>query len=344
MTRVEIRCDLRWPKTAMLGVEQRLVEFCHPGSELMGRKTRSIDPQEEPKVGRVSEQRPSCGRGAGAPRLSAHACLDRDRDSLTLVPSPSHGRRSECFVDALTIEPTPSNFGASAMSTSVGTSGPTTAAPRPSTLTSSSTPQPPPLPSWTQPVLDIVAARKDTKRGRRRRGSDQPRDIRHQVGKKVYLLTESETALVQEAYERQCAEWRRATEALRASSRAHPSGDLRQPDFNDPASAVPSKKRGQKDPISRDGPSTKRARKSAKGSALSQRIDPQSTTASNASFQDVKGLEEYRLNDMPHAEVYYVPTFVSTELAEEWYQNLQKLDTCEPLLCGERRRQLISTA
>lgn len=48
-----------------------------------------------------------------------------------------------------------------------------------------------------------------------------------------------------------------------------------------------------------------------------------------ADFEDVKGLDKYRLA-MKGADVFYVPDFVSAELANEWYDKLTELDTCTP--------------
>jgi hypothetical protein len=49
---------------------------------------------------------------------------------------------------------------------------------------------------------------------------------------------------------------------------------------------------------------------------------------SDSEVEKVKGLEDYRLIDMPDAEVFYVPTFVDEAIAAEWYSGLLELDSC----------------
>jgi hypothetical protein len=42
----------------------------------------------------------------------------------------------------------------------------------------------------------------------------------------------------------------------------------------------------------------------------------------------IKQYDEYQLKDIPDAEVFYVPDFVEKNVADEWYNDLLKLDSC----------------
>ncbi|GLB37902.1 putative 2OG-Fe(II) oxygenase superfamily protein [Lyophyllum shimeji] len=48
---------------------------------------------------------------------------------------------------------------------------------------------------------------------------------------------------------------------------------------------------------------------------------------SDSEVEKVKNLEDFRLTDMPDAEVFYVPRFVDEAVAEEWYLALLELDS-----------------
>ena len=43
----------------------------------------------------------------------------------------------------------------------------------------------------------------------------------------------------------------------------------------------------------------------------------------------IKQYEEHRLTDMPDAEVFYVPDFIDKDVAQEWYNELLMLNSCE---------------
>ena len=51
-------------------------------------------------------------------------------------------------------------------------------------------------------------------------------------------------------------------------------------------------------------------------------------TASDPEVQQVQNLEEFRVPEMPNAEVFYVAHFIGEDTANEWYNELLKLDSC----------------
>lgn len=64
-----------------------------------------------------------------------------------------------------------------------------------------------------------------------------------------------------------------------------------------------------------------------------QKIDNDNTqTMDSATFSQVTGLEEHKVNDMPDCEVYYMESFISKETSKDWYSALLELDSCKSAL------------
>ncbi|PPR02178.1 hypothetical protein CVT24_011366 [Panaeolus cyanescens] len=43
-------------------------------------------------------------------------------------------------------------------------------------------------------------------------------------------------------------------------------------------------------------------------------------------FQQVQNMDEYRVSGLTGAEVYYLPSFITKEVAKEWYNGLLELE------------------
>jgi len=58
--------------------------------------------------------------------------------------------------------------------------------------------------------------------------------------------------------------------------------------------------------------------------------------ASDPEVEQVQNLEEFRVPDMPYAEVFYVAHFIGEDTTNEWYNELLKLDSCTFPFCDRR--------
>ncbi|KAG6856245.1 hypothetical protein H0H87_006104 [Tephrocybe sp. NHM501043] len=65
---------------------------------------------------------------------------------------------------------------------------------------------------------------------------------------------------------------------------------------------------------------------------------------SDSEVEKVQNLQEYQLQDMPDAEVFYMPGFVGHEKATEWYTGLLELDSCMSTLATIQSRKIAAYA